>query len=164
MACRLVGASHYLNQCWNIVNCAIRDKLQWQFHRIQIFSVNKMHLKISSTKWRPFCLGLKVLKYLSYDWEDALLSYEIINLPSNWRCTMCMIWSNQVGSIVVQISTSTPIHVRAWTRKPWWVVFTSKHQITILYRECWLSLFHWHESIFVITPYLYQISTKRYKT
>ena len=29
---------------------------------IYIFSFKKMHLKISSGKWRPFCLGLNVLK------------------------------------------------------------------------------------------------------
>ena len=29
---------------------------------IQIFSFKKMHLKMSSAKWRPFCLGLNVLK------------------------------------------------------------------------------------------------------
>ena len=28
---------------------------------IQTFSVKKMHLKMSSAKWRPFCLGLNVL-------------------------------------------------------------------------------------------------------
>ena len=28
---------------------------------IQTFSFNKMHLKMSSAKWRPFCLGLNVL-------------------------------------------------------------------------------------------------------
>ena len=28
---------------------------------IQMFSFNKMPLKMSSAKWRPFCLGLKVL-------------------------------------------------------------------------------------------------------
>ena len=28
---------------------------------IETFSFNKMHLKISSAKWRPFCLGLNVL-------------------------------------------------------------------------------------------------------
>ena len=28
---------------------------------IQAFSFKKMHLKISSAKWRPFCLGLNVL-------------------------------------------------------------------------------------------------------
>ena len=29
---------------------------------IYIFSFKKMHLKMSSGKWRPFCLGLNVLK------------------------------------------------------------------------------------------------------
>ena len=29
--------------------------------RIQTFSYMKMHLKMSSVKWRPFCLGLNVL-------------------------------------------------------------------------------------------------------
>ena len=29
---------------------------------IQAFSYKKMHLNISSAKWRPFCLGLNVLK------------------------------------------------------------------------------------------------------
>ena len=29
--------------------------------RIQAFSFKKMHLKMSSAKWRPFCLSLKVL-------------------------------------------------------------------------------------------------------
>ena len=30
---------------------------------IEIFSFKKMHLKTSSAKWRPFCLGLNVLMY-----------------------------------------------------------------------------------------------------
>ena len=34
---------------------------------IQTFSFKKMHLKMSSAKWRPFCLGLNVLKlYFSH--------------------------------------------------------------------------------------------------
>ena len=31
---------------------------------IQISSFNKMHLKMSSAKWRPFCLGLNVLTHI----------------------------------------------------------------------------------------------------
>ena len=30
---------------------------------IHIFSFKKMHLKMSSGKWRPFCLGLNVLAH-----------------------------------------------------------------------------------------------------
>ena len=32
---------------------------------IHAFSFNKMHLKMSSAKWRPFYLGLNVLRYLA---------------------------------------------------------------------------------------------------
>ena len=33
--------------------------------KIPIFSLEKMHLKVSSAKWRPFCLSLKVLGHLA---------------------------------------------------------------------------------------------------
>ena len=35
---------------------------------IHTFSFKKMHLKISSAKWRPFCLGLNVLKWDPTNW------------------------------------------------------------------------------------------------
>ena len=37
----------------------------------QVFSFKKMHLKMSSAKWRPFCLGLNVLK--------------ITRTPADWK-------------------------------------------------------------------------------
>ena len=40
---------------------------------IQTFSFKKMHLKMSSAKWRPFCLGLNVLNYLwPWNWQPRL--------------------------------------------------------------------------------------------
>ena len=33
---------------------------------IHAFSFKKMHLKMSSAKWRPFCLGLNVLNSFTY--------------------------------------------------------------------------------------------------
>ena len=33
MACRLAGAKLYLNQCWNIVNWTLGNKLQWNRNR-----------------------------------------------------------------------------------------------------------------------------------
>ena len=35
---------------------------------IQAFSFKKMHVKMSSAKWRPFCLGLNVLNLLCARW------------------------------------------------------------------------------------------------
>ena len=44
--------SHYLNQCWNIVNWTLGT----QCHEILIeIFIQKMHLKISE-KWRPSCI------------------------------------------------------------------------------------------------------------
>ena len=57
MACRYSAPSHYLDQWCSIVN-SFRNKLQWNFNQNAIFfSFTKMHLKISSVKWRPFCPG-----------------------------------------------------------------------------------------------------------
>ena len=39
---------------------------------IETFSFKKMHLKISSVKWLPFCLGLNVLKHHGTDDMDPL--------------------------------------------------------------------------------------------
>ena len=52
---------------------------------IQTFSFKKLHLKMSSAKWRPFCLGLNVLNencIIHICWE--LLVWYSLNLwPSN---------------------------------------------------------------------------------
>ena len=38
---------------------------------IQTFSFKKMHLKMSSAKWRPFCLGLNVLIFLRVSQQET---------------------------------------------------------------------------------------------
>ena len=53
--------SHYLKQCWNIVNWTLRNKLQWKFNRNSNISSKKMHLKMASAKLLSFCLRLNVL-------------------------------------------------------------------------------------------------------
>ena len=40
--------SHYLKQCWNVVNCTSENKLQWILIKIYTFSLKEMHLKMSS--------------------------------------------------------------------------------------------------------------------
>ena len=61
----LVAPSHYLNQCCNIVNWT--EPLRTNFSEILIkiltFSFKKIHFKVSSAKWQPFCLGLNVLTH-----------------------------------------------------------------------------------------------------
>ena len=41
MACRLSAPSHYLNQCWIIVNWTFGDRLQWNFDKNTNFFIHK---------------------------------------------------------------------------------------------------------------------------
>ena len=41
---------------------------------IELFSFKKIHLKMSSTEWRPFCLGLNVITGICH-WRCSLLQY-----------------------------------------------------------------------------------------
>ena len=50
--------SHYLNQCWNIVNWTLRNKLQWTFNRnsnifIQEIAFENVVCKMASILSRP---------------------------------------------------------------------------------------------------------------
>ena len=62
---------------------------------IEIFSFKKMHLKISSAKWRPFCFGLNVLTHCG-----LLTPYGKISLSQHWLI----------------------IHVMACCLKQWWLL------------------------------------------
>ena len=67
MACRLDGAkplSEVLNQCWNTVDCTLKNKLQWNFNRnsnIITYSFKKMHVKYSFRNGVHFFVCLNVL-------------------------------------------------------------------------------------------------------
>ena len=39
--------------------------------KIHTFSFKKIHLKTSSGKWRPFCLGLNVLTLIVVEWKET---------------------------------------------------------------------------------------------
>ena len=57
---------------------------------IQTFSLKKMHLKMSSGKWRPFCFGLNVLKLLNWIQVLNKHSYLMQALHSIYnRCWWC---------------------------------------------------------------------------
>ena len=53
--------SHYLNQCWDIIDWILRNKLQWNFNQNSYIFIQENAFKLSSGKCRPFCLGLNVL-------------------------------------------------------------------------------------------------------
>ena len=67
--------------------------------KIRAFSFKKMHLKMSSAKWRPFCLGLNVLSFIAWrryiQWNIApQLSALTLNVrgPGYFRLTRSVPW------------------------------------------------------------------------
>ena len=68
---------------------------------IHTFSFKKMHLKMSSGKWRPFCLGLNVLTRAGAFWKSVLGIYfqfahwDVQTLPY----TLTQRGSNKVAAI-----------------------------------------------------------------
>ena len=71
------------------VGILLMEPLRTNFSEISIeistFSLMKMHLKVSSGKWRPFCLGLNVLKRLFSVWCQMMLRFAMgWGLSSIW--------------------------------------------------------------------------------
>ena len=60
-----------------------KNKLQWNLNRNSYISIKKIHLKMSSGKWRPFCLGLNVLShgYFTY----ILTCFHVTNCIFTWK-------------------------------------------------------------------------------
>ena len=61
--------------------------LRTNVSEIQTFSFRKMHLKISSAKWRPFCLGLNVLRLLKQV-PDFIIVIKITG-NNSYHCHFC---------------------------------------------------------------------------
>ena len=51
--------SHYLNQCWRIANCTIRNKFKFLLYNHAFSLKKKVLMTKSSAKWQPSCLGAK---------------------------------------------------------------------------------------------------------
>ena len=66
---------------WTIAGMLLIGPLGTNFSEISIgiqtFSFKKMHLKMSSGKWRPFCLGFNVLKAVSCTAWNSLIDFLI---------------------------------------------------------------------------------------
>ena len=82
-----LSPSHYLNQCWNIVNWTFRNKLHEILIKVHTFSFKKMHLKMSSGRCWPFCPGLNELTVIGSLGMNFILSIHCLvhTKPSVWR-------------------------------------------------------------------------------
>ena len=96
--------------------------------RIQTFSFKKMHLKMSSAKWRPFYLGLNVLSFFwssplkcMYSWGSLLhntLKQDIAR-SSNFKGRWSIIFNSQKTSHILPSPENWLCHIPYWnTVKP----------------------------------------------
>ena len=63
------------------------------FIGVEIFLLKKMHLNMSSAKWRPFCFGLNVLKRTHQDCVCGWWKHMLLWVMVRWHCTR-KIWLN----------------------------------------------------------------------
>ena len=57
----LSAPSHYLNQCWNIVNWTLRNKFQWNCNRNSNIFIQENAFENIVCEMASICLGLNVL-------------------------------------------------------------------------------------------------------
>ena len=94
MAWRLFAAKPLSNRCWVIVNWTIVNKRQWSFNQNTKLFIMKMHLKISSAKWRPFLGRIfpnKTADILQSDVFKCILRY-VSNESFDNRKIVVYIW------------------------------------------------------------------------
>ena len=67
----ILGSSHYLNQCWHIVNLTLGNKLQWNLNRNWYVFFQENAFENVVWKMAAICLGLNVLnsKSVSLSWR-----------------------------------------------------------------------------------------------
>ena len=66
---------------WSDAGIVFIAPLATKFIEIYIFSLKKMHLKMSSAKWRSFCLGLNVLRF----WNNIVTVFVIVMFYLYWN-------------------------------------------------------------------------------
>ena len=105
--------SYYLNQCWVIVNWAVRNKLQWHL-KFYDFHSRKCIWKCRLPEWQPFCPGeIELINLTVYIFSQLLHIYIYLwdlfcGIPC-WTANpamklLCYMWC--FGSICILYFTS----------------------------------------------------------
>ena len=77
--------SHYLNQCWNIVNWTLRNKLQWKFNRNSNIFIQENALEIvvcemGSFSTHPQCVKCHEMGIL----QNYACKNQYLNMTAKW--------------------------------------------------------------------------------
>ena len=99
-----------------LLNGPLRTNFSEIFIEIHTFSFKKMHFKMSSGKWRPFCLGLNVLTHLPVDIMTAILQTTLPN--AFWWTKSIFYCDSNFTEVCFQWSSwqTTLVQVMAWRR------------------------------------------------
>ena len=88
--------SHYLNLCWNIVNCTLRNKLQWNLNRnsyifIQENAFENVVWKEAAILFWPQCVKSMLISHCSniYLFYELRLWYSVKSQRSNAFDYLC---------------------------------------------------------------------------
>ena len=110
----LVAPSHYLNQCWRIVNWTLGDKRQWNFNQNTKFFIHEnafenivceMVAILSRGRW----VNGDLYMIVAADWTDGVCGC----IYCNWNSIVKLYVKKRSGSILVQVITCwlmTPNH------------------------------------------------------
>ena len=85
----LSAPSHYLNQCWHIVNWTLRNKLQWNLNRnsyilIQENTFENVVCEMASLLSRPQCVNTMRPRQNGRHFTDNLFKCIFMNEKVNW--------------------------------------------------------------------------------
>ena len=75
--------NHYLNQCWNIINWNLRNKLQWNFNRNSYNFIHENAFENVVWKMAAICVGLNVLNAVAFK-STASPPRDVIPLLTHW--------------------------------------------------------------------------------
>ena len=84
----------------------LRTKFSEILIEIHTFSFKKMHLKMSSAKWRSFCLGLNVLTAIHETPDFA--SVRFFGIHNNFTSAEITILYNEFGNYAFNIIVTSP--------------------------------------------------------
>ena len=90
-------------------------------------SLKKMHLKMSSGKWRPFCLGLNVLKghilsgVHSWNYSTRTISFSPITAAhlNIGYCRFQRLWGTKIIAVVMTSKQHTSLHYSGVSWASW---------------------------------------------
>ena len=149
MACRLVGAKPFWTNAGILLIQTLRTSVSEILHvlsDIQTFSFTKMHFKMSSGKWWPFCLGLNVLSLTRKAWTGWVTECRFISLrpktplhQSKWFMTgesWKAWWGQQLGNHYHISATSTCMLFNPLTMETSWGVIKSWSIVWLLMPWC----------------------------